>query len=133
MKTRHVVSCISSFNEIASKWLNFKLAKIVHLCPSYTKDSYQILDEVKALRTLLPKACIFTADAVSMYTNIDASHSIKTISNWLELCCSEILKIDMDFQFDLVIQLLTIVVKTTSFNSMTVGSTNKTVQPWEHL
>jgi hypothetical protein len=115
MKTRPVVSCVGSFNEIASKWLDYKLAKVVHLCPSYTKDSYQILDEIKALGNLPPNARIFTADAVSMYTNIDASHGIETIGKWLELHRSEINKIDIDFHFDLVIQLLTIVMNNNVF------------------
>jgi hypothetical protein len=110
-----MVSCVGSFNKIASKWLDYKLAKVVHLCPSYTKDSYQILDEIKALGTLLPNACIFTTDAVSMYTNIDASHGIKTIGKWLEIHCFEILKLDLDFPFNLVLHLLTIVIKTIFF------------------
>jgi hypothetical protein len=115
MKTRPVVSCVGSFNEIASKCFDFKLAKVVHLCPSHTKDSYQILDEIKALGTLPSNALIFTADAVSMYTNIDASHGIETIERWLKLHHSDILKIDIDFNFDLVIQLLTIVMNNNVF------------------
>jgi hypothetical protein len=50
-----------------------------------------------------------------MYTNIDASHSIETMDHWPELHCSEILKIDLDFNFDLVIQLLTIVMNNNVF------------------
>jgi hypothetical protein len=115
MKTRPVVSCVGSFNEIASKWLDYKLAKIVHLCPSYTKDSYQILDELKALGTLPPNARLFTADAVSMYTNIDASHGIEIIGKWLELHRSEICNICTDFHFELVLQLLKIVMENNVF------------------
>jgi hypothetical protein len=115
MKTRPVVSCVGSFNEIASKWLDYKLAKVVHLCPSYTKDSYQILAEIKALGTLPRNARIFTADAVSMYTNIDASHSITTIGKWLDLHRTEINAQVMDFNFDLVIQLLTLVMNNNIF------------------
>jgi hypothetical protein len=115
MKTRPVVSCVGSFNEIASKWLDYKLAKVVHLCPSYTKDSYQILDEIKALGALPPNARIFTADAISMYTNIDASHGIETIGKWLELHRSEIRNLTTDFNFDLVIQLLSLVMENNVF------------------
>jgi hypothetical protein len=78
MKTRPVVSCVGSFNKIASKWLDYRLAKVVHLCPSYTKDSYQILDKIKVLGNLPPN-------------------------------------IDIDFHFDLAIQLLTIVMNNNVF------------------
>jgi hypothetical protein len=85
LKTRPVVSCIGSFPEIASKWLDYQLSRVVTLCPSHTKDSNQILDDLTNLGRLPPNAKLFTSDAVSMYTNIDTAHGLQTITKWLKL------------------------------------------------
>jgi hypothetical protein len=85
LKTRPVVSCIGSFPEIASKWLDYQLSRAVTLCPSHTKDSNQILDDLARLGRLPPNAKLFTSDAVSMYTNIDTDHGLQTITKWLDL------------------------------------------------
>jgi hypothetical protein len=114
-KTRPVVSCAGSFNEIASKWLDYKLSKIVKLCPSHIKDSYQVLDDLRQLGTLPPSARLFTADAVSMYTNIDTDHGIETIQKWLDLHRQEILADHASFPFALVMELLRIVMKNNVF------------------
>jgi hypothetical protein len=85
LKTRPVVSCCGSFPEIASKWLDYQLSLVVTLCPSHTKDSTQIIDDIARLGRLPPNAYLFTSDAVSMYTNIDTDHGLQTITKWLEL------------------------------------------------
>ena len=51
--------------------------------PTFVKDSDQILNEVKPLE-LPTGALLFTADAVSMYNNIDTEHAIAVISWWLD-------------------------------------------------
>jgi hypothetical protein len=84
-KTRPVISGVSSVNEPLSKWIDIQLQRVVHLCPVYLKDSWQLLRELCDLPTLPSEATCFTADAVSMYTNIDNSHGIATIGRWLEL------------------------------------------------
>jgi hypothetical protein len=84
-KTRPVVSGVSSVNEPLSKWIDIQLQRVVHLCPVYLKDSWQLLRELRDLPTLPSDATCFTADAVSMYTNIDNSQGIATIGRWLEL------------------------------------------------
>jgi hypothetical protein len=115
-KTRPVVSCVGSFNEIASKWLDYKLSKLVDLCPSYTKDSYQILEDLAKLGELPPNARLFTSDAVSMYTNIDTEHGIETIGKWLDLHKEEIEARSLfTFPFDLVKELLRIVMTSNVF------------------
>ena len=58
---------------------------MIHLCPAYLKDSWQLLRELRDLPPLPPDAIRFTADAVSMYTNIDNQHGIDTIGRWLNL------------------------------------------------
>jgi hypothetical protein len=81
--TRPVVSCIGSEGEVLSKWLDNQLQKVVHLCPSYIKDNWQLLDELKNLGPLQKGTKIFTADATSMYTNIDTSHGLQVVFLWL--------------------------------------------------
>jgi hypothetical protein len=114
-KTRPVVSCVGSFNEIASKWLDYKLSKIVKLCPSHIKDSYQVLTDLKELGPLPPSARLFTTDAVSMYTNIDTDHGLETIDKWLELHRAEILAEHASFPFGLIMELLRVVMKNNVF------------------
>jgi hypothetical protein len=114
-KTRPVVSCVGSFNEIASKWLDFKLSQLVYLCPSHTKDSFQILQDLKELGPLPPNARLFTADAVSMYTNIDTEHGLDTIEKWLHLHRHEIAAKHPSFPFNLVLELLRIVMTNNVF------------------
>ena len=48
---------------------------------SYLSDSQALLDDLKP-RRFPPNAKLFTADAISMYDNIDTEHAIKVIS-WL--------------------------------------------------
>jgi hypothetical protein len=114
-KTRPVVSCVGSFNEIASKWLDYKLSKVVDLCPSYTKDSYQILSDLAQLGELPPNARLFTTDAVSMYTNIDTEHGLATIEKWLDLHRNDIRANIPDFPFELINELLRIVMTNNVF------------------
>ena len=58
------------------------LQKLKPIIPTYVKDSQQILDKIKPLR-LPPHARLFTANANSMYNNIDTEHAIRVIKWWL--------------------------------------------------
>ena len=66
-----------------SKWLDYWLQKLKPHIPTYVKDSQQVLNETKQLR-LPANAKLFTADAASMYNNIDTEHAIRVISWWLK-------------------------------------------------
>lgn len=81
--TRPVVSCVNSTPEIFSIWVDYWLKQLTHLAKSYLIDSTQAVEELKAIGRLPPGTRIFTADAVSMYTNIDTQHGITTIRNFL--------------------------------------------------
>jgi hypothetical protein len=83
MKTRPVISCVGSLMEIPSKWLDFHLQRVVHLCPCYLRDSWQLIEELKNLGPLPADARLVTADAVSMYSNIHTDHGIRSIRAWL--------------------------------------------------
>jgi hypothetical protein len=84
-KTRPVVSGTNTVNEPLSKWIDYHLQQVLHLCPAYLKDSWQLLRDLRQLPPLPPDCMIYTADAVSMYTNIDNDHGISTMENWLAL------------------------------------------------
>jgi hypothetical protein len=82
-KTRPIVSCVNSYLNVFSKWLSHRFKELLSFVPTYIKDSFQILDELKTLM-LPPQAKLFTCDAVSMYTNIDSVHGLEVISSWFE-------------------------------------------------
>lgn len=82
--TRPVVSQSGSIFEPLSKWLDAELQKVITLCPAYLKDSWDLLKAIRAMH-LPANAYFITADAVSMYSNIDTDHGLATISNWLQL------------------------------------------------
>jgi hypothetical protein len=87
-KMRPIVSCVNSLPEIFSKWVNYWLTKCVAtLVPTYIKDS---LDLINTLHLTFPHglpmgAKLFSADAISMYSNIDTDHGITVIKTFLTL------------------------------------------------
>ena len=60
------------------------------LVPTDLRDSYQVLKELKDLGNLPPHARLFTADAVSMYTNINTMHGVEVFSSWFHEFSDEI-------------------------------------------
>jgi hypothetical protein len=83
-KMRPIVCCAGTFMNNLSRWLDYHLQKLKPLIPTYLKDSHQLLDLLRNLGPLPPGALLFTADANSMYTNIDTDHAILVISEWLD-------------------------------------------------
>lgn len=83
-KMRPIVCCVGTFMNCLSCWLDYHLQKLKHLIPTYIKDSKELLSRLKQLGILPPNAKLFTADANSMYTNIDTEHAIEVITKWLK-------------------------------------------------
>ncbi len=80
---RPVVSCINSFISIFSNWLDFKMKALLPLVKSYTRNSADVLEDLKFIN--IPKnALLFSADAKSMYTNIDTTIGLQSIRAFLE-------------------------------------------------
>lgn len=52
------------------------------LVPTDLRDSYQVVQELKDLGELPPGARLFTAVAVSMYTNINTTHAMQVFGKW---------------------------------------------------
>lgn len=82
--SRPVVSCVGSYNEIFSKWIDHWLKKLIGLLPSYLRDSAQVVTELREIKRVPAGARIFTSDAKAMYTNIDPRHGVATIRSFLE-------------------------------------------------
>ena len=83
-KMRPIVCSAGTFINNLSCWLDYQLQKLKHLIPTYIKDSGQLLDQLDELETLPPNARLFTADANSMYTNINTDHALLVITEWLD-------------------------------------------------
>ena len=77
--TRPVVSTSGTMMAGLSKWLDRWLQKLRHQVPTYLKDSSHLVQLLMDQGTLSPGARIFTADAISMYTNIDTDHGINQV------------------------------------------------------
>ena len=83
-KMRPIVCCAGTFMNSLSCWLDYWLQKLKPFVPMYLRDSHDLLDKLRELGPLPPDAKLFTADANSMYTNIDTDHAIDVISLWLD-------------------------------------------------
>jgi hypothetical protein len=82
LKTRPIVSCSGSLLQPLGKWIDKILQGIASKQRSYFKSSFELKDELMDLE--LPAGSkIFTADAVSMYTNIPTKFAIDKIEEYL--------------------------------------------------
>jgi hypothetical protein len=84
-KTRPVVSAVSSVPESLSKWIDLHLQQVIHLCPAYLRDTWQLLRDLRALGNIPLDTVVYTADAVSMYTNINTDHALEVFQLWFDL------------------------------------------------
>jgi hypothetical protein len=89
-KTRPVVSAVASVPESLSKWIDLHLQQVIHLCPAYLRDTWQLLRDLRSLGRLPADTVVFTADAVSMYTNINTDHALEVFQLWFDLHSMEL-------------------------------------------
>ena len=82
-KTRPIVSTSGSLLEGLGKWIDKQLQPLCKDIPSYVKNSASLVQELLELPPLPPTALLLTADAVSMYTNIDTDHGLTTLKDVL--------------------------------------------------
>ena len=69
LKSRPIVSCPGSLLHGLGVWVDCKLQEVAKSTRSYFKNSIELKEQLLKLN-LPPNACLFTVDAVSMYTNI---------------------------------------------------------------
>jgi hypothetical protein len=71
------------------KWLDQQLQPIAKIMPSYISSSFDLVDSLKKIKINPLRDKIFTADANSMYTNIDTNHALQVFTTFFlehELC-----------------------------------------------
>jgi hypothetical protein len=73
-----------------SKWIDLHLQQVIHLCPAYLQDTWQLLRDLRSLGCLPADTVVFTADAVSMYTNINTDHALEVFQLWFDLHSMEL-------------------------------------------
>lgn len=91
-----------------STWLDYRMKELLHVAQSYLKDSASFIQEIKRIN-LPDNALLFTANAKSMYTNIDANIGISFIKNFL---ISNRVKIPTHFPSNHFLEILEIVMPT---------------------
>ena len=74
LKSRPIVSCPGSLLHGLGIWVDRKLQEVAKNTISFFKNSLQLKEQLLKLN-IPPNACLFTADAVSMYTNI-STHTV---------------------------------------------------------
>ena len=82
LKTRPIVSCSGSLLYSLGIWVDDKLQKVAQQQKAYFKSSFDLQKELVRLE-LPPGAQFFTADAVSMYTNINTAQALREIATYL--------------------------------------------------
>jgi hypothetical protein len=82
-KTRPIVSISGSLLDGLGKWVDKMLQPFTHRIHSYVNSSFRLKEILLAIPPLPQSARLFTADATSMYTNIDTTHALGEIKSFL--------------------------------------------------
>ena len=83
LKSRPIVSCPGSLLHGLGVWVDRKLQEVAQRIVSYFKNTLELKKELLNLH--LPRnARLFTADAVSMYTNIPTHTALNLIGKYLD-------------------------------------------------
>jgi hypothetical protein len=109
---RPVVSTTNSLLAVFSIWLDYKLKELLPLVQSCIKNSTTVINELKNIQ-IPENALLFSADAKSMYTNIDTNLGISTIRDFLE---SNSDRIPRNFPINMFLNILETVMKNNIFS-----------------
>jgi hypothetical protein len=83
MATWPIVAIRGSITAGLGTWLDQQLQPICKKLPTYLKSYFKLTDLLTDLLDLPGGARLFTADAVSMYTNINTNHALSVIQQYL--------------------------------------------------
>jgi hypothetical protein len=112
MSLRPVVSSTNSLLAIFSVWLDYKAKELLPLVESYLKNSATLIKTLQNLH-IPDNALLFTADATSMYTNIDIETGLASIRHLLH---SNKDKVPSNFPSNLFLTILEIVMQNNIFS-----------------
>ena len=81
---RPIISDIGSESYNVAKFIDHFLKPLVFQQPSFIKDSFHFLEKLNLVNNNTPNTFLVTCDVVSMYTNIDNSDGLKTVSHFFQ-------------------------------------------------
>jgi hypothetical protein len=84
LKTRPIVSYSGSYFYGLGVWVDFYLKQVAVTLQSYLKSSFDLRAQLAALNLPPGRHRLFTADATSMYTNIDTPAALAAIRHYIE-------------------------------------------------
>jgi hypothetical protein len=109
---RPVVSGINSLLSVFSNWLDYKLKVLLPHVKSFVKDSATVIKELKSLH-IPQNALLFSADATSMYTNIETQLGVASIQ---ALLSNNTTLLPPNYPTNLILQMLTIIMENNIFS-----------------
>jgi hypothetical protein len=83
-KSRTIVSVSGSLLDGLGRWVDTVLQPYFKETTSTILSSTILKDQLMEIKQLPPTAWFFTADAVSMYTNIDTNHALHVIKGFVQ-------------------------------------------------
>ena len=81
---RPIVATCGTVLSNLSKWLDYKLKKLLPFITTYIKDSNDLRRKLKQLGRLPENARLIAADAIAMYPNIKTEHALDIVRMFLE-------------------------------------------------
>ena len=86
----------SILHGLLGKWVDRRLQPVCRSMLTYLKSSYKLKTQLSSCSFDAQRVSFFTADAVSMYTNIDTDHTLSVIAQFLRThpICQSIYNID---------------------------------------
>ena len=83
LASRPIVSCSGTLLHSLGIWVDDKLQRVVLLQHSYFKSSTTLKEQLVEMNNLNEYNKLFTADAISMYTNINTNKALREIARYL--------------------------------------------------
>ncbi len=83
ISTRPVCSDCASLPHSVGKWVDRQLQPIVKKQHTYFKNSFELKQLFDTMEPLPANVCLFTYDAISMYTNINTQQCIDWLTSFL--------------------------------------------------
>ena len=88
LKSRRIIACPGSLLHPLDIWIDRKLQTLAKHQESYFHNSYELRQQL-CCTTYLRNAKLFTADAVTMYTNIPTNTAIMLIAKYIHKSVTE--------------------------------------------